>query len=165
MQCSVNNVILAPVDWQSLVGTKDTAGLRRGRPRAARLCRQRHRRVTCGTELDRQDVSLGVRQGLLRHSDPRLTANTYTKPQDADRRAAVDTLDFDASRPCPPLGPEPVSTSQNVASRCTTSLADGEGANERKSLATREKQPDGGEEKVEAPSGIEPDYADLQSAA
>jgi integrase len=39
-------------------------------------------RVTYGTELDRQDVSLGVRQALLRHSDPRLTANTYTKPQD-----------------------------------------------------------------------------------
>jgi integrase len=44
------------------------------------------------TEMDRQQVPLGVRQGRLGHADARLTLNTYTHPISADERRFVGEL-------------------------------------------------------------------------
>ncbi len=46
-------------------------------------------RVTFATDLARADVSLAMAQKLMRHSDPRLTANVYTKLELHDAHAAV----------------------------------------------------------------------------
>ncbi len=46
-------------------------------------------RVTFATNLARADVSLVMAQKLMRHSDPRLTANVYTRLELHDAHAAV----------------------------------------------------------------------------
>ena len=50
-------------------------------------------RATLATLLARADVSLVMAQRLMRHSDPKLTANVYTKFQLHDGRAAVARID------------------------------------------------------------------------
>src|SRR2546427_6663136 len=54
-------------------------------------------RGTTATLLTRAGVPLVVAQRMLRHADPRLTANVYTRVDLADLRAGVARL--------PPLGP------------------------------------------------------------
>ena len=49
-------------------------------------------RKTFGTHLARAGVSLRVAQELMRHSDPKLTANLYTDPRLLDAGGAVDLL-------------------------------------------------------------------------
>lgn len=49
-------------------------------------------RVTFGTRLGRQNVTLVVAQKLMGHADPKLTAKTYTRIETADTRAAIDAL-------------------------------------------------------------------------
>ncbi len=51
------------------------------------------------TLLDGLDISLKARQELMRHSDPRLTMNRYTRAKLHDLGAAVDKL--------PQVGPNP----------------------------------------------------------
>jgi len=45
-----------------------------------------------GTHLAMKGVDLRVTQRLMRHCDPRLTANLYTDPMLLDMRGAVGTL-------------------------------------------------------------------------
>lgn len=67
-------------------------------------------RVTANTRLARLGVEVSTRQRLLGHSDPRLTATTYTRLGIADLAAAVRRL--------PPLGaPERVAAQPAAASR------------------------------------------------
>jgi integrase len=47
-------------------------------------------RGTMATMLARADVSLVITQRMLRHADPRLTANIYTQVDMDDMRAGVD---------------------------------------------------------------------------
>jgi hypothetical protein len=54
-------------------------------------------RSSYATFLDGLDISLKARQELMRHSDPRLTMNRYTRAKLHDLGAAVEKL--------PPLGP------------------------------------------------------------
>jgi len=49
-------------------------------------------RTTFGTNLARNGVSLPMAQKLMRHSDPRLTANVYTVLSDEDARQAIAAL-------------------------------------------------------------------------
>lgn len=49
-------------------------------------------RHTLNTHFARDGVSLGERQSLMRHSDPKLTANVYLHLEVADSRRAVDRL-------------------------------------------------------------------------
>lgn len=49
-------------------------------------------RVTFATLLGRRGVGLSLVQSLMRHSDPRLTSEIYTRFVDGDRRGAVDAL-------------------------------------------------------------------------
>ena len=49
-------------------------------------------RGTFATLLDALDISLKARQELMRHSDPRLTMNTYTRAKLHDLGAAVEKL-------------------------------------------------------------------------
>ena len=50
-------------------------------------------RVTMGTNLSRAGVSLQQARSLLRHTDVRLTASTYTNLELVDAQAAVESLD------------------------------------------------------------------------
>jgi len=50
-------------------------------------------RTTMGTSLARAGVPLVVAQRLMRHSDPKLTANVYSKLEVVDYRAAVARID------------------------------------------------------------------------
>jgi integrase len=50
-------------------------------------------RVTYATLLGRAGVSLVQAQKLMRHSDPKLTANIYTRLQMDDAREAVAKID------------------------------------------------------------------------
>jgi integrase len=47
-------------------------------------------RVTCGTTLDRAGASERIAQGVLDHSDPRLTANVYQKRREDEEAEALD---------------------------------------------------------------------------
>lgn len=58
-------------------------------------------RVTAGTMLARAKVGLTLAQKLMRHSDPRLTANVYTRHQDPERRGAVDAASALWAKACP----------------------------------------------------------------
>jgi integrase len=49
-------------------------------------------RGTTATLLARSGVGLVVAQRLLRHSDPRLTANIYSRVDLADLQAGVDRM-------------------------------------------------------------------------
>lgn len=67
-------------------------------------------RGTFATLLDSADISLKARQELMRHSDPRLTLNRYTRAKLHDLGAAVDKLPSLMARatgykgePCPIL--------------------------------------------------------------
>ncbi len=63
-------------------------------------------RHTFGTMLARGGVASRVTQELMRHSDPRLTANVYTHLRMTDTRAALDALPaLTATRPANPLVP------------------------------------------------------------
>ncbi len=56
-------------------------------------------RVTYATMLARAGVSLVQAQRLMRHSDPKLTANIYTRLQLDDAHAAVARIDLCTKRP------------------------------------------------------------------
>src|SRR5262249_3535011 len=47
-------------------------------------------RVTLGTRLSDANVPLVRAQRIMRHSDPKLTANLYTKPASSDLRADLE---------------------------------------------------------------------------
>ena len=49
-------------------------------------------RVTFATLLARAGVPLVQAQHLMRHSDPKLTANVYTRLELVDRRKAVEKV-------------------------------------------------------------------------
>ena len=49
-------------------------------------------RATFGTLLANENVPLTLAQTLLRHSDPKLTANVYTKHRLVDEAAAVERI-------------------------------------------------------------------------
>ena len=72
-------------------------------------------RHSFGTAVVRK-AGLAVGQKLLRHSDPRLTANTYTHLDDRDTRAAIAAIEADAGAPSAPntapalRDPEPENT-------------------------------------------------------
>ena len=55
-------------------------------------------RVTYATMLAHAGVSLVQAQVLMRHSDPKLTANIYTRLQLHDGHAAVARIDIDTPR-------------------------------------------------------------------
>ena len=67
-------------------------------------------RGTYATLLDGLDISLKARQELMRHSDPRLTLNRYTRVRLHDLGAAVDRL--------PKLGP-PIPGRESAMARAT----------------------------------------------
>jgi integrase len=50
-------------------------------------------RVSYATSLARAGVPLAQAQRLMRHSDPKLTANVYTRLELSDARAAVAKID------------------------------------------------------------------------
>ncbi len=58
-------------------------------------------RVTYCTSLARAGVSLVVAQRLMRHSDPKLTANTYTRLEALDLHRAVAALESPSPLPSP----------------------------------------------------------------
>jgi len=65
-------------------------------------------RYTFATKLARQGVSQRLAQELLRHSDPRLTANLYTDAAHLPTFDAIDNLHWheqESSETCPPIGP------------------------------------------------------------
>jgi hypothetical protein len=121
-------------------------------------------RHTYGTLLLRAGKSLAEVQRLLRHSTPVLTANTYGHLLHDDLRAVVagsDALDFGAATLPQTLpyvackGPAGVHPARLVA-RATDSRG-------RSQLRVLPQDAHG--KVVEAPPGIEPGCADLQSAA
>ena len=63
--------------------------LARGIPRRLRF---HDLRPTTATLLARAGVSLVIAQRILRHSDPRLTANIYSRVDLADLQAGIDRL-------------------------------------------------------------------------
>lgn len=117
-------------------------------------------RVTYATLLARAGVPLAQAQRLMRHSTPVLTANVYTKLGLEDGRSAVASISLDGL--CPKLCPPSVATSHDPASNGASSIATA-APSEAEPLARNGEEMAG--RKVEAPSGIEPEYADLQSAA
>ncbi|MHC4163103.1 MAG: tyrosine-type recombinase/integrase [Planctomycetota bacterium] len=76
-------------------------------------------RVTYATSLGRQGVPLQKAQKLMRHSDPKLTSNAYTRFELHDLHDAVARI----GRPlCPPSRPPSTVTSvHDVALPCTES--------------------------------------------
>ncbi len=68
-------------------------------------------RVTFATLLALAGVPLVVAQRLMRHSDPRLTANVYTRIELHDKRAAVDKL---GDLLVAPLGAAPETSTTNT---------------------------------------------------
>ena len=116
-------------------------------------------RVTYATLLARAGVPLAQAQRLMRHSTPVLTSNVYTRLGIEDGRSAVASIDLNGL--CPELCPPSVTTSRDPASN---------GASCNRAPVRLLDRPTGrrGEElerkKMEAPSGIEPEYTDLQSA-
>jgi len=68
-------------------------------------------RVTYCTSLARAGVSLVVAQRLMRHSDPKLTANTYTRLEALDLHRAVTALES----PSPSASPKPAISTPDAA--------------------------------------------------
>lgn len=58
-------------------------------------------RVTFGSRLARAGVGLQLAQKLMRHSDPRLTANVYTRFAAEDWREAIEKVDLTPGADCP----------------------------------------------------------------
>ena len=56
-------------------------------------------RGTTATLLARNGVGLVVAQRILRHSDPRLTANIYSRVDMADLQAGIDRIGISAAMP------------------------------------------------------------------
>jgi len=77
-------------------------------------------RYTFATNLHRSGVSSRIAQQLMRHTDPRLTANIYTDAQALDTAHAVNRL--------PRLGPnDAAGDACDLGNRCLcTSLSDSE---------------------------------------
>jgi integrase/recombinase XerC len=75
-------------------------------------------RVTFNTLLARAGVSLAQRQALMRHSDPKLTANVYTRLEAADAVAAVEKIDAPT---VPKTYPKPCISTRRRALRGTES--------------------------------------------
>ncbi len=79
------------------------AGIEPGTPEAGIVDLHALRATFC-TSLARADVSLVLAQRLMRHADPKLTANTYSKLELHDSRAAVAKIDRPAPAASPPSG-------------------------------------------------------------
>jgi integrase len=56
-------------------------------------------RATTATLLARAGVQLVIAQRILRHSDPRLTANIYSRVDLADLQAGIDRLGISNALP------------------------------------------------------------------
>jgi integrase len=67
-------------------------------------------RVTTASMYARAGVPLTLAQKLMRHSDPRLTANLYTRHQTEERRGAVDAASALWAKRCP----DPTALSRRV---------------------------------------------------
>ena len=109
-------------------------------------------RVTFGTNLAREDVVLQKSQRLLRHSDPKLTAQFYTKLELFDLHDAVGRIG--RALPYPSHYPSTATTSHHAALPCTTDRRDDDDTHDVETRAQSGKGPQDAGPSSGAPSRI-----------